>query len=44
MEKFIIQWDGKKGYPFRVATSSGIALGYFKTTKDAQAFCLSQAA
>jgi hypothetical protein len=38
--KYLIQWDNaSKRFPYRVLTLSGNCLGYFRTSRDAEAFC-----
>ena len=36
--KYFLNYSGRKDFPFIAITASGIALGYFKHTRDAAAY------
>jgi hypothetical protein len=38
--RYLIQWDNaSKRFPYRVLTTAGECLAYFRNQKDAEAFC-----
>lgn len=38
--KYLVQWDNRsKAFPFRVVSMSGVCYAYFKTSRDAGAWC-----